>query len=164
MSPNPPFLPPVDIAPGFFVRKAVRNDLGSLIELLHDDMLGQTRERHDDGAYLRGFEAVDSDPAQFLAVVEDSDGALVGLMQLSLIPGISRGGRLRLNIEGVRIASTLRGQGVGSAMISWAVEYGRRNGAGLVQLTTDARRTDAQRFYTRLGFVASHVDMKLDLD
>lgn len=164
MNPAPPSLPPVDIAPGFVVRKAVREDLASLIEILHDDMLGQTRERHDAAAYLRGFEAVDSDAAQFLAVVEDPDGALVGLMQLSLIPGISRGGRLRLNIEGVRIASTLRGQGVGSAMISWAVEYGRRNGAGLVQLTTDARRTDAQRFYARLGFVASHVGMKLDLD
>lgn len=164
MSPTPLSMPPTDIAPGFIVRKAVRDDLPSLIELLHDDMLGQSRERHDDGAYLRGFEAVDSDPAQFLAVVEDSDGVLVGLMQLSLIPGISRGGRLRLNVEGVRIARTLRGQGVGSAMISWAIKFGRLNGAGLVQLTTDARRTDAQRFYARLGFVASHLGMKFELD
>ncbi|WFR85504.1 GNAT family N-acetyltransferase [Arthrobacter sp. Y-9] len=164
MNPTPLVLPPADLAPGCTIRKAVRDDLPALVELLHDDMLGQTRERHDDGAYLRGFEAVDADPAQFLAVVEDADGAVVGMMQLSLIPGISRGGRLRLNIEGVRISRSLRGQGVGSAMIGWATEVGRLNSAGLVQLTTDARRTDAQRFYARLGFVASHVGMKLELD
>ena len=164
MTATPPSLPALELLPGFTARRADRSDLPALIELLHDDMLGQTRERHDDGAYLRGFEAVNADPAQFLAVVEDSPGTVVGMMQLSLIPGISRGGRLRLNIEGVRIGRTLRGQGLGSAMITWALEFGRLNGAGLVQLTTDGRRTDAQRFYARLGFVASHVGMKFELD
>ena len=164
MTAAPPSLPPAELLPGFTARKAVREDLPALIDLLHDDILGQTRERHDDDAYLRGFEAVDADPAQFLAVVENSEGTVVGMMQLSLIPGISRGGRLRLNIEGVRIGRTLRGQGVGSAMITWALEFGRLNKAGLVQLTTDARRTDAQRFYARLGFVASHIGMKFELD
>ncbi|MFJ3959161.1 GNAT family N-acetyltransferase [Arthrobacter sp. NPDC090010] len=150
--------------PHLRVRRATEQDLPVLIAMLHDDVLGETREQHDDAAYRRGFAAVDADPGQFLAVVVDPQDTVLGMMQLSLIPGISRGGRLRLNVEGVRISSANRGQGLGSAMMSWAIGFGRDHGAGLVQLTTDARRLDAHRFYTRLGFVPSHVGMKLQLD
>jgi hypothetical protein len=33
-------------------------------------------------------------------------------------------------------------------------------GAPLVQLTSDAARSDAHRFYLRLGFIDSHVGFK----
>jgi GNAT superfamily N-acetyltransferase len=45
-----------------------------------------------------------------------------------------------------------------------AIERARTLGCRLVQLTSDRTRVDALRFYERLGFVPSHVGMKLSLD
>jgi GNAT superfamily N-acetyltransferase len=84
-------------------------------------------------------------------------------MQLTFIPGLARRGALRAQIEAVRVADGLRGTGLGSAMLRWAIDEARRRGCALVQLTTDKSRGDAHRFYRRLGFVASHEGMKLTL-
>ena len=67
---------------------------------------------------------------------------------------------LRAQIEGVRVAASRRGQGLGRAMIEWAVGQAREHGCGLVQLTSDKRRPDAVRFYESLGFTASHEGLK----
>lgn len=99
-----------------------------------------------------------------MAVVEDEAARIVGTMQLTIMPGLSRGGSTRLQIEAVRIASSTRGTGLGTAMITWAHDYGRAHGASLVQLTTDKSRDDAIRFYTSLGYVASHEGLKLSLE
>ena len=97
---------------------------------------------------------------------QSHDGsAIVGTLQLSLLPSLSRRGTLRLQmIEAVRIGASAQGIGLGTAVFEWAHECGRRFGAGLAQLTTDKSRTGAQRFYDRLGYVASHEGMKLPLD
>jgi GNAT superfamily N-acetyltransferase len=84
-------------------------------------------------------------------------------LQLSFIPGLARRGAWRAQIEAVRVHEAARNRGVGARMIEWAVEVARNRGCALVQLTTDKRRTDAHRFYERLGFVASHEGMKLAL-
>src|SRR5690606_7674443 len=96
-------------------------------------------------------------------VVADRGGRVVGTLQLSVIPGLSRHGTTRSIIEAVRVASSERGSGLGTTLIEWAVEESRRLGAHLVQLTSDSTRTDAHRFYERLGFVKSHVGFKLPL-
>lgn len=96
-------------------------------------------------------------------MVRDEAGTTVGTMQLSLIPGLSRGGATRLQIEAVRVAAATRGSGLGRAMIAWAHGYGRRHGADLAQLTSDKTRRDAHRFYEGLGYVASHEGFKLEL-
>ena len=88
---------------------------------------------------------------------------VVGTLQLTFIPGLTRGGAERLLIEAVRIASSRRGEGLGGDLIRWAIERGRERGCGLVQLTSDTRRTDAHRFYERLGFAKSHEGFKLYL-
>jgi len=80
-----------------------------------------------------------------------------------VIPSLSRRGALRAQVEAVRVARSQRGRGLGQALLRWAVEEARSRGCSLLQLTTDKQRTDAQRFYERLGFVASHEGMKLDL-
>ncbi len=116
-------------------------------------------ERRD--AYEHAFEAIDADPAQTLVAVEASGGEVVGTMQLTLIPGLARGGATRMQIEAVRVAESARSLGLGTAMMRWAIERARASGAALVQLTSDARRADAHRFYERLGFEASHVGYKL---
>lgn len=147
-------------------RRATAADLPQIVKLLVDDELGRLRETPGpppDAKYAQAFAAIDSDPNQFLAVIEQS-GTLVGCLQLSFIPGLSRAGLWRGQIESVRITSSRRGSGLGRMLIEWAIEECRNHGCGLVQLTTDKARPDALRFYESLGFSASHIGLKLVLN
>jgi GNAT superfamily N-acetyltransferase len=147
----------------FTLRRARRGDLPRILALLVDDQLGAVRESADDLApYEQAFEAIDADPSHLL-VVGELAGEVVATFQLSYLPGLSRKGSWRAQIEAVRVADVLRGQGVGALMIQWAVDQARDRGCSLVQLTTDKSRVAAHRFYERLGFVASHEGMKLTL-
>ncbi len=148
------------------VRRATAADVPAIVALLADDELGKTREDTSvplNEAYVGAFGAIDRDPTQLLAVVE-RDSVVIGCLQLTFVPGLSRRGMWRGQIESVRIASSARGGGLGRAMFEWAIAECRRRGCGLVQLTTDKRRPDALRFYESLGFVATHEGMKLSLE
>lgn len=145
------------------VERACADDVPAIMRLLADDVLGAVRETDDADAYARAFDEIDADPHQLLAVVRDDTGAVVGTLQLTLVPGLARAGAKRLLIEGVRLASSVRGSGLGAAMFAWAHDHGRRQGAVLAQLTSDKSRTDAHRFYERLGYAASHEGFKLAL-
>jgi GNAT superfamily N-acetyltransferase len=96
-------------------------------------------------------------------VVAVRQGRVVGTLQLTVIPGLSRRGATRSIIEGVRIHADERGSGLGTQLIEWAIDASREQGCQLVQLTSDRTRTDAHRFYERLGFTASHTGFKLQL-
>ena len=148
------------------LRPARIDDVRAIVELLAADQLGATRDGADDDEglepYRRAFEAIDADPAQLLLVAE-SGGEIVATMQLSFLPGLARRGALRAQIEAVRVRVDQRGSGLGGELMIWAIEEARRRGCALVQLTSDKRRTDAHRFYERLGFVASHEGFKLAL-
>lgn len=146
-------------------RRATRADVASIVAMLADDDLGATRETpgHElPASYLAAFEAIDADPHQELVVAERG-GELVGTLQLTFIPYLTYQGGWRAQIEAVRVASAHRNEGLGHALFAWAIDRARRRGCHLVQLTTDKRRTDAQRFYEQLGFVSSHEGMKLHL-
>ena len=143
-------------------RRAVSTDVDAIVRMLADDPLGARREAPGDPSYLRAFAEIDADPNQLLVVAE-TGGEVVATMQLSFIPGLSRRGMTRCQIEAVRVRDDQRGSGLGEMMIRWAVERARARGCGLVQLTTDATRADARRFYERIGFTPSHVGMKLAL-
>jgi ribosomal protein S18 acetylase RimI-like enzyme len=145
------------------IRRATSHDIPAIVALLADDALGRARESAvDHGRYEAAFDAIESDPHQLLTVGELA-GAVVATMQLTFIPGLSRRGAWRAQIEGVRVASTARGRQLGEQLVRWAVEQARARGCALLQLTSDNRRPDAHRFYQRLGFVASHTGFKLDL-
>ena len=165
-----PALLTFDVDGGTFrLRTAKRADLPQILQLLADDRLGANREETSDMApYERAFEAIDADPAHLLVVGEllkpgEPTGPVVATFQLSFLPGLSRRGSWRSQIEAVRVAAELRGLGIGAIMVNWAAEESRRRGCSLLQLTTDKSRTDAHRFYERLGFAASHEGMKLTL-
>ena len=146
-------------------RRATRDDLPAIVSLLADDMLGRARERPSeplDPSYLAGFDAIEANPNDMLAVVEQ-DGCVLGCLQLTFLPGISHLGSWRGHIEGVRIAAKRRGAGIGRQLLEWAIAQCRAKGCLTVQLTTNSARLDAQRFYKTLGFEASHVGMKLSL-
>lgn len=146
-------------------RRAVSDDLNAIVALLVDDPIGSGRESAGvplDPCYAAAFAAIERDPNQLLAVAE-RDGRVIGVLQLSFIPGLTRRGLWRGQIEGVRVAAGERGSGIGRAMLEWAIEECRKRGCGLVQLTSDKRRTDAHGFYQALGFEATHEGYKLSL-
>ncbi|WJV47568.1 GNAT family N-acetyltransferase [Streptomyces flavofungini] len=145
------------------IRPAVPDDIPAIVAMLADDPLGAQRESPDDlTPYLAAFERLAEDPNQNLVVAVRED-RVVGTLQLTIVPGLSRKGAVRSIIEAVRVHANERGSGLGTRFIEWAVDESRRQGCQLVQLTSDAKRTDAHRFYERLGFTASHVGFKLQL-
>jgi GNAT superfamily N-acetyltransferase len=150
------------------VDRARASDVPAVVALLRDDVLGAGREGDpadelDLAPYLAAFAVVDADPHQLLVVVRDPADAVVGTLQLTFVTGLSRGGATRMQVEAVRVAGSVRGSGLGAALLTWAADLGRARGAVLAQLTTDLRRTDAHRFYERLGWVHTHAGLKLDL-
>jgi GNAT superfamily N-acetyltransferase len=149
----------------FTFRRAASDDLPAIVALLADDPIGSGRESVGaqlDPCYGAAFAAIERDPNQFLAVAERG-GKVIGVLQLSFIPGLTRRGMWRGQIEGVRIAPAERGAGIGRAMLLWGIEECRKRGCGLIQLTSDKRRSDAHAFYEALGFRATHEGYKLML-
>ena len=146
-------------------RRAIVADLPAVVALLADDALGRGREDPclplAEG-YRHAFAAIDADANQLLAVAAEGE-VVLGTLQISFIPGLSRRGAWRGELDSVRVAAARRGERLGERMVLWAVEQCRARGCALVQLTTDKRRTDAHRFYDRLGFAKSHEGYKLAL-
>lgn len=152
---------------GASVRRATLEDLPAIVALLRDDDLGATRERAADLAgalapYRDAFAEIAADP-QHEVLVLDVGGEVAGVLQLSFLRCLTHEGGLRAQIEGVRVDRARRGGGLGRMLIGDAVRRARARGCRLVQLTTDRRRPEALAFYERLGFIASHHGMKLDL-
>ncbi|GGS53139.1 GNAT family acetyltransferase [Streptomyces badius] len=145
------------------IRPATPEDLPAVVAMLADDPLGAQRESPDDlTPYQEAFRRLADDPNQHVVVAVRQD-RVVGTLQLTIIPGLSRRGSTRSIVEGVRIHGDERGSGLGTQLIQWAVDESRRQNCQLVQLTSDVTREDAHRFYERLGFTASHVGFKLAL-
>jgi ribosomal protein S18 acetylase RimI-like enzyme len=144
------------------IRRARRDDIRTIVAMLADDRLGSARERLEDPlpqSYFEAFETVDRDPKLQLVVAVDNEGAVVGCLQLCILPGVSSQGASRGLLEDVRVASHCRSRGIGEQLVQWAVGEARAKGCKLVELLTHNTRVDAQRFYERLGFQRSHVGM-----
>jgi ribosomal protein S18 acetylase RimI-like enzyme len=148
----------------FTLRRAEAEDLPSIVDLLADDPLGSTREGTDTGfdPYERAFADISADPRQLLVVAVDEQ-TIVGTLQLTVIPGLSRRGARRAQIDAVRVSRGYRSRGLGAAMIQWAIRESVARECVLVQLTSDRSRVDAHRFYERLGFTATHEGFKMSL-
>ena len=146
-------------------RKAIKSDIPNLVALLADDDLGAQREDNSlpvNQRYIDIFECIDKDANNELTVVE-SNGGLVGMLQLTFIPYLTHTGSWRCLIEGVRISRNYRGQGMGTRFINWSIERATEKKCSIVQLTSDKQRPDALRFYESLGFKATHEGFKLKL-
>lgn len=146
-------------------RRARLEDLPAIVALYADDDLGRGREDASlplDAGYLKAFAQIESDANQLqaVAVIEQR---VVGVAQMTFIPGLTRKGMTRVQVEGVRIHRDFRGSGLGEAFFAWMIEQARERGAGLMQLSSDKRRDRAHRFYESLGFTASHEGLKLSL-
>ena len=147
-------------------RKALITDLPTIVEMLADDALGQSREKFEHPlphSYTEAFRKINNDPDQQLMVVVSENLELVGTLQLSFLRYLTYQGGIRAQIEAVRIKKGFRGLGIGREMFLWAIAQARKKGAHVLQLTTDKRRPEAIDFYKGLGFKNSHEGMKLHL-
>ncbi|MDV2582375.1 GNAT family N-acetyltransferase [Alkalibacillus haloalkaliphilus] len=146
-------------------RIATQNDLDKIVEMLSDDILGSQRERYEQplpNSYKQAFDATSSDPNNEL-VVACYDNEVVGVQQITFTPYITHQGGWRATIEGVRTSSSVRGKGVGTELIKYAIQRAKERECHLVQLTTDKTRPDALRFYERLGFKSTHEGLKMKI-
>ncbi|WP_347311482.1 GNAT family N-acetyltransferase [Defluviimonas sp. SAOS-178_SWC] len=143
-------------------REATRDDVRAVLALLTDDALGAAREGTDLAPYLAAFDAMKAEGGNTL-IVGEKDGRIVATYQLTLISGLSLRASRRAQVESVRVATDMRGQGIGEAMFADAEARARAAGCRLMQLTMNATRRDARRFYERLGFTPSHIGFKRDL-
>lgn len=147
-------------------RKANKNDIPKIVEMMADDELGRTRENFQNPLpkeYLMAFQNIAADPNQELVVVEDQNAEIIGTLQLSFIQYLTYRGGIRAQIEAVRIRKDKRGQGLGKRMFEWAIKRAKERKAHLLQLTSDKKRPKAIHFYEGLGLKASHEGMKLHL-
>lgn len=152
--------------PALSFRDATPDDIATILELSHaGDARGADTPPLDratltDPRYRAAFDEIAADPRERLVVAE-RDGEVVGTLQISVIPGLSRFGMKRAVLENVHIRADQRGNGLGSELVLWAIEQARMSGCGMVQLTSNKVRLDAHRFYKKLGFEMSHEGFKL---
>lgn len=156
-------------------RVARPDDLPEILALLADDAVARERTGYAEAptpALRAAFEEISADPNNELLVGELQAGEpltgkpqvqIIATLQLTLIPGLSRGGMRRAQVEAVRVRADLRGQRIGERLMAYAIDLARQRGCGLMQLTTDLQREAAHRFYLRLGFEATHAGMKRKL-
>lgn len=150
---------------GLSFRTATHDDLPAIVRLLADDGLGKGHEQPGDplpAAYDEAFDRMSAQPGNIYLLAEIDD-EVKGCLQVTIIHGLSRTGMSRTQVEGVRVAASHRGQGIGESLFREAIACARDAGCGMVQLTADKSRLDARRFYEKLGFAASHEGMKLAL-
>ncbi|HEX8367121.1 MAG TPA: GNAT family N-acetyltransferase [Pyrinomonadaceae bacterium] len=161
-------------------RQAAREDLPEIVRMLADDFLGARREKYENPlpeSYVKAFEEIEADKNNELIVALLSEppavaGGLteqivneiiVGTLQITFTPSISFQGGKRATVESVRVDEKYRGRGIGKELMLWAIKRARAENCLAVQLTTNADRQDAHRFYENLGFKGSHLGMKLYL-
>ncbi|MEX0312916.1 MAG: N-acetyltransferase family protein [Allomuricauda sp.] len=148
-------------------RKATKNDVATIVEMISDDELGKTRENYQvplPSEYLDAFEKINADRNQELIIVENEKSDVIGTLQLSFIQYLTYKGGIRAQIEAVRIKKEHRGLGIGKRMFKWAINRAKERGAHLLQLTTDKKRPKAIAFYESLGFKATHEGMKMHFE
>jgi GNAT superfamily N-acetyltransferase len=153
------------VSENILIRRAREADLPLLIALFASDDLGGHGDTEDDAAfedYLKAFHAINASQNEQLFVAE-VDGEVVGTFQIVFTRTLSGRGSLSMIIEAVQTRADRRGQGIGAQMIEHAIEEARRRNCRLVQLTSNAIRTDAHRFYERLGFEGTHYGYKFNL-
>jgi GNAT superfamily N-acetyltransferase len=147
---------------GTLIRPATEADLGRIVELLMLGAVSGAPEGAEDPADLSPYRAAlaEIETGEGAVLVAELGGQVVGTCQLIVFRHLQRRGGRCAEIESVHVHPDHRGAGIGSALMEAAVARARALGCYRVQLTSNAVRADAHRFYERLGFVPSHVGFK----
>ena len=147
------------------IREATSADLPRIIELL--DQLGASPGQEDLSyptlpAYIEAFERIAEDPRQRLLVLE-SRGEVVATAVLIIVPNLGHRGRPYALVENVVVDATQRSQRHGEQLVRHIIDDAEAAGCYKISLTSALRRTEAHRFYERLGFRVMHKGFRLDL-
>jgi GNAT superfamily N-acetyltransferase len=144
------------------VRPAAEGDVARIVELFEHGTLVQGKEDPSDpGTYVAALAEIASGRGAVL--LAEVDGEVVGVCQLIVFRHLQSRGGLCAEIESVHVHPDQRGQGIGAILMESAVARARELGCYRVQLTSNNVRTEAHRFYERLGFEQSHQGFKLRL-
>ncbi|WP_104665899.1 GNAT family N-acetyltransferase [Ensifer adhaerens] len=155
----------MDATIDLLIRKAEREDLAAIVAIFAGDPLGghgDTTDPEAFGDYVAAFEKIALSPLQTLYVAVLS-GEIVGTFQTALHTSLSGRGSSSLIVEAVQTREDMRGRRIGERMMRHAIAEARERGAKKVQLSSNAVRTDAHRFYERLGFTRSHFGFRMPL-
>lgn len=147
------------------IKEAKICDIPSIVLLLADDVIGSKREDITlplKQFYIDAFKEISNNPNCYLIVAKQNDN-VVGTLQVSIMPGISRKGMFRAEIEGVRVNNKFRGKKIGLSLCEWAIKKAKMKKCGIIQLTSDKKRLLAHKFYENIGFESSHTGMKMFL-
>ncbi len=148
------------------IRDAVEAELPRIVEIIHrgavDGKSDELPELPLAEGYVAAFRAITSSPNGRVLAAE-VDGAVVGTVQFTVIANLSHVGKPVGQLESLHVDATMRSQGIGEALVRYCIERAREAGCFRVQLTSNKSRSDAHRFYFRIGFKASHEGMKLNL-
>ena len=147
---------------GIVIREAALDDLEAMVRLHEADDLGGHGDAWaevDQPRYRAAFSAILANPATTLYVACDGPD-VVGTFQLNILPGLTRRGATRSKLECVQVRADRRSGGIGAAMVAFAESAARAQGAASLELTSNKRRSDAHRFYERLGYARSHEGFK----
>lgn len=98
---------------------------------------------------LNDLSALVRNEASTLIVVRNENAKIIGALTLTVYR-VPTG--IRSIIEDVVVDSSARGQGIGEALISRAIEVAREKGASNISLTCNPMREAANRLYQRMGF------------
>jgi len=151
------------VTPRLTIRRATEADLPRIVELLSQLALGDDRDSPVDPlpeSYRAAFRQVEADPRQQL-LVADVGGRVMATATLGIVANLSYRGRSWAFVEGLVVDRTARGRGYGEALVRYAIEEARRAGCYKVSLTSNKRRSEAHRFYEKLGFVATHEGFRI---
>lgn len=153
-------MPPANLV----IRDATESELPRVVDLIHlgtfDGISSEDPSVPLPAAYIDAFRAIVGS-GRGRVLVAEVDGTVVGTVQYNVIPNLSHVGKPVAQLESFHVAAEYRSQGIGEAMVDFCVAEARKDGCFRVQLTSNKARTDAHRFYFRLGFKASHEGMKL---
>ena len=98
---------------------------------------------------LDDLTALVQDPGSTLIVARNDSDEIVGALTLAVYR-VPTG--IRSVIEDVIVDRSARGQGIGEVLMRRAIELAREKGAASITLTSNPKRTTANRLYLRMGF------------
>ena len=136
------------------IRAAGIQDAEAICDLL--DQLGYARSVADIAQHLAAL-----DDKAVILVAAAADGQIVGCLQALVDNRLAEG--QRGEIVSLVVAASMRGQGIGAALVAAAAQWLLERGIGRMRVRCNAVRDQAHQFYERLGFQLTKTQKVFDI-
>ena len=133
---------------------ATEDDIPELVKLL-SILFRQEKEFTDNPELERkGLSAIITDPKIGMIIVAKEEKKIVGMINLLFTQSTAMGSRVGI-IEDMIVSITSRAKGVGSKLMSRALQMAKAHECTRITLLVDRENQQAQYFYEHFGFKAS---------